>query len=169
MVLYFLFSLLCPISRRRQWPSIKRRHGAMAGICCSCRGKKKRKKVAAVMSVTWATLAHYHRTTFKHLSRNQIRESVTDLDTEPRKPWGHVGFRRKPYLSRLLPVSLPHTPPSNLSLLDSRTPRAHTRLFTLGECVQAEPLSPDSLATLRRSVTGSHTLPHTSPEYPRPA
>lgn len=62
------------------------------------------------MSVTWATLAHYHRTTFKHLSRNQIRESVTDLDTEPRKPWGHVGFRRKPYLSRLLPVSLPHTP-----------------------------------------------------------
>lgn len=130
--------------------------------------REKKKKVLAMMSVTWATLAHYHRSTFKHLSRNQIRESVTDLYTEPIKPWGHVGFWRKPYLSRLVPVSPPR-PPSNLSLSDSHTPRAHTRLFTLGECVQAEPLSPDFSATLRRSVTGSRTLTHTSPEYPRPA
>lgn len=80
--------------------------------------------------------AHFHKSTCKHRSWNQIRKSVTDLYMEPKKPSGHVGFRRKPYLGRLVPVS----PPS----VRLSQHRAHTHLFTLGECVQAEPLSPDS-------------------------
>lgn len=83
--------------------------------------------------------AHYHRSTFKHLSRNQIRKSVTDLYMKPIKPLGHVGFRRKPYLGRLVPVSPPPLDSHSLGLTHT-----HTHLFTLSECVQAEPLSLDS-------------------------
>lgn len=109
-------------------------------------------------SMTWATLAHYHRSTFKHLSRNQIRESVTDLYTEPVKPWGNVGFRRKPYLSRLVPVSPPAPHRISRCWTLTRLGLTHACLHS----VSVYRLSP-SPRTLRHTQTFSHRLTYAYP------
>lgn len=92
---------------------------------------------------------HYHRSTFKHLSQNQIRESVTDPYTEPIKPRGHARFRRKLY-SKL--VSLAYPSDSHSLGLHAAPTLVYTRCVCVCVCtsvcvcvcIQAEPLSPDS-------------------------
>lgn len=87
---------------------------------------------------------------------------------EPIKPRGHVGFRRKLYMSKQ--VSPPIHQTHSLGLLAAPT-LVYTRCvcvcLRLYVCTGWAPL-PRLSATLRLSVTGSHTLTHTSPRIPDP-
>lgn len=156
--LFFLFSLLCPISRRRQWPSIKGHRREAAETRCSCGWKHISHDVCDMIYT-----AHYHKSTLKHLSQNQIRKSVTDPYMEHHKALRPCWIQEEAIYEQASSSKPPPTPPSPS---DSQ-PRAQTLVYTWWVCTDWAPL-PRLSATLRRSVTGSHMLTHTSPRIPDP-